>query len=444
MQTLENQTRARRSLRLGRLTLIAVLLACLPAFLVTPGHAAGPGGNAASPALVNTGDTLFDRYALAVDQRIEATTVEQIAEVKYAAAVPDTTLAAWENEFGADPRYWELRYFCAAAAKPGAALAPGFSAPADFLKEARKRGVASANTLMLLYPEMQREYNSQLDKQPETDAELAQSIAVMQHAEKDELELLDAAIALGANEAWPYYARAMYWFDLGEEDRGIAELEAGNAAPINVLPRPWPLPYIAEAVCKSRPPGSSAVCGAVTLASPDAPLYILTRLMTYTQDTRACCNLDGKLERLNAWNQFGCRLYESAPDLSSYGLQAVIFTGVAFYYVKNIEGDFSPEQQQTLQHIRGAITIAREIMSDRWDDKDPANEQAFDNPPGSAHEAARRGILPIYGGYGPYAAVNAILADLRQVHYPSLELPECMLKYEAMTEERAKAYRAED
>ena len=80
---------------------------------------------------------------------------------------------------------------------------------------------------------------------------------------------------LGSNEAWLRYSRAMYWFDLGEEDRGTAELEAGNAAPVNVLPRPWPLPYIAEAICKSTPPGSSAVCGAVTLASPDVSAIYL-------------------------------------------------------------------------------------------------------------------------------------------------------------------------
>ena len=61
---------------------------------------------------------------------------------KFAAVIPDTSLAAWENEFGADPRYWELRYFCATASKPGASLAPGFSGLADFLKEARMRGIA--------------------------------------------------------------------------------------------------------------------------------------------------------------------------------------------------------------------------------------------------------------------------------------------------------------
>jgi hypothetical protein len=444
MHTLDSQTRARRSLRLGRLTLIAVLLACLPAFMVTPGHAAGPDGNAASPALVSTGDALFDRYALEVDKRIEATTVEQIAEVKYAAAVPDSTLAAWENEFGADPRYWELRYFCAAAAKPGAVLAPGFSAPADFLKEARRRGAATANTLLLLDPELRREYNSQLDKQPETDAELAQSIATMQRAEKDELELLDAAVALGANEAWPYYTRAMYWFDLGEEDRGIAELEAGNAAPINVLPRPWPLPDIAGAVCKSAVPGSTAVCGAITLASSDMLFYDQYHVNEYLLNTNMCCDLDGKLDRYNAWHQFGCRLYTSAPDIGLCGLEAIVVISVARLYVDNIKGDFSPEQQETLQRMLGATTTAREIMSDCWADQDPANEKAFDNPPGSAHEAARRGILPIHEGNRPYAALAPILTDLQQVHYPELKLPKCLLKYEAMTLERAKAYRAEN
>ena len=426
------------------LRLPAVLLIVSCWMLLSPAApcvaASGADSSAATP-VTSAGDALFDRYAVEVDKLIEATPIEKLAEVRFAAAIPDATLAAWEDEFGKDGRYWELRYFCAITKKPGSPFAPGFGTPADFLREAQKRGVASANTLLLLYPCMQREYDALLEKQPATEKELEQAIAVMQMAEREELALLDAAIALGPDEAWPHYMKAIYWFDLGEMEAGNLELCAGNGLPVNVLPRPWPLPYISKALMNPSLPGNSAVCGAIILAAAEQPFASWGRLSDAFLNTEECCSLDGKLERLNAWHQFGCRVYDSAPDLRICGIKAGANILGPLSYVSRISGDFSSQQQETLQRIRGAITLARKAMSREPAKEDPANDKAFDNPPGSAREAARRGILPAYDSYQTYVRYVTTFSDLKQLSYPGLELAQCLLAYEPMTEEQAKAYR---
>jgi hypothetical protein len=58
-----------------------------------------------------TGDALYDRYARAVI-RNEAWKLFHAAGT-HPATLSDRLLARWEDDCGADPRYWQLRYWCA-------------------------------------------------------------------------------------------------------------------------------------------------------------------------------------------------------------------------------------------------------------------------------------------------------------------------------------------
>lgn len=393
-------------------------------------------GNTAGLPPAPTGDALFDRCAQAVDERImslPANSVEQPTAV-----VPtDTDLAAWEPKFGRDPRYWELRFFCARInfSQP---LAPGFSKPVDLLREAQKRGIASCNTLLLLYDQLRQEDYAALDAYTGADAP-----ALMREQEQQELELLNAAVAAGPDQAWAYYTRAQYWMELGAQDLVLEDLAAGNAAVHNDFPRPWPLPLLASAPGEKSPPGGAAVCGALWLAAISYPLPNYIRIKDHLREAFVCENMGGYGGYLESWHQFACRFGASAPDILIQSLVGQVLDGMISSYAEESGFGGSEIQADTLLRCRGAGAAIRDIVR---------------NATGSQQDPALVGtklgaILASLGctrGYYAYsylelcrerrtvAAIQPIFTDLSQVHYPELGLALGMLKYEPLTVEQLK------
>lgn len=424
---------------------------------------------------VPTGDALFDRYALAVDQRLNTFPASEAKDVAYLAALSDAELAQWESDFGQDPRYWELRYLCAKCGNPQSPLAADFANPSDFLDEAQKRGVATANTLLFRYKELREANDAELEpfappvkkekviveghdlgsrEVPNWDAlnnalplsqdpQAQAAIAIMQRQEQEQLALLNAAVKAGPDQAWPYYMRALYWFELGEQDQGLDDLEAGNAAPVNVFPAPWPRGYISACPAQPAPVGSAAVSGALlmTFVSYEIPLTDQD-LKDAMSSSLACMNLNGNPRPLEAWHQFACRFSQSYLDnrLFAIGRDSVI----SGYMEADQAAALTPEQLDTLQRCRGATLAYREAAlgatQDYW----------IDNAIALIPFAGIRGVA--VGAYLVHcdnwrwqhkAVPDTLVADLSQVHYPELALPECMKKYEALSREEVKRRRAE-
>lgn len=437
------------SLRLLRVSIAhgscagAAMLACAALLLhpSAPAQAAEPAVSSSPP--LATGDALFDRYAAALDARITAWGMQPTAEITAVAALPDTILAGWQREFGADPRYWELRYLCAVTGAPETALADGFSAPVDFLAQVRTRGLASANSLLLLYNELHAVHAAQLTPPADTAPGAVDLSAEMQRYEQEELELLDAAVAAGPLEAWPYYIRGWYWLELGEQDRGLADLAAGNAAPINAFPRPWPLAYVAQSALQSAAPGGEAVCGAIALLGMRYPQDNFMLAKGLMLDTAVCGNLDGKLSRCEAWHQFGCRLAGAMPENPQYSVYGTVFI-LSARPRADLAQDLQPAQTEVLQRIMGACIKGRAIILDCAKLYPAQTEvEAALRKAASPREAAASGLIFIRDEARCYPPLAAIFADLAQVHYPQLELPECLRQYEPMTTDEATEYKAQ-
>jgi hypothetical protein len=426
--------------------LIGLLLMLIPAIasaadgedaldrVLTAMTASNIGGTASAPP-APTGDALLDRYAQAVDEHIMSLT-DKGYEQPGAAIIPDTALAAWEPQFGQDPRYWELRYFCANVF-PGQPLAPGFSKPVDLLRESQKRGIASSNTLLLLYNQLRQEDNAALDAYTGNDGP-----ALMHEQEQRELELLNAAVAAGPDQAWTYYTRAQYWMELGSQDLVQQDLTAGNLAAQNVFPRPWPLPLLASAPGEKTPPGGAAVCGALWMAAISYPLPNYIRIKDHLREAFVCENLGGGGE-LEAWHQFACRFGAAAPDILIQSLVGQVLDSMISSYAEESGFGGREIQADTLLRCRGAGAAIRDIVRNTTSNQqDPVLQ-------GSKLGA----ILACFGcwrGYYAYSyldlcrerctvsAMQPIFTDLSQVHYPELGLALGMLKYEPLTIERAK------
>jgi hypothetical protein len=389
--------------------------------------------------LAPTGDALFDRYAKEVDALISAETAVVYDTLLYAAVVPDATLGAWEGQFSKDPRYWELRYLCARIAPRDPQAVGPAPEPAAFLREAQARGVATANTLLLLYGEVRGAHQRELDA---AGAEAGGGPERMRKQEREELVLLDAAVAAGPDEAWPHYMRALYWFDLGEQGKALEDMTAGNAAPENAFPLPWPTAYVSAAPGLAAPPGSAAVCGAIYSAAIVYPLPNFIRFKEHLRETFVCLNLGGSTVDLEAWHQFACRLGESVPAELIYVLVGVVLDGMVRSYVEeNYEGGAGDD---TLLRCRGAATAIRAMVTSQSD-------YAMNRVQAGALLVALEGSRGYYVAQYLHLceqwrltnAAQGVLADLSQVHYPALDLPACMLKYEPLTQEEAQHRGAE-
>jgi hypothetical protein len=403
-----------------------------------------------------TGDALFDRYAAAVDKRMAGSSMFDLSIHNPVAAIPDAELSTWEPEFGGDPRYWELRYFCAKGSEQ-AQLSGGFTTPSQLLTEAVQRGIATSNTLLLLAccsdtgswnlpPDMLQ--SSEQIGAPASDPDIAQ----MQLEEQAQLAVLNAAVKLDPRQAWGYYERAMYWFGLGDQARGLADLQEGNAAPVEADPCPWPLAEIANAPAETSPPWSAAVCGAIWdigwLHLNSSPFVLRSR--DHIRESLVCANLSGDSSSFETWHQYACHIALSADNNVQ---DSVVKIGTAKYieaalldYIEDSAGiALTDAQRETLEHVRGAcfgISLQPVFPSaSLW----ATGILAVLDPPQGYYTARYLGLCEEQH----YAnAAPAVFADLSQVHYPELALPECMKKYEALSaeeqqrraEERRKQY----
>jgi len=231
-----------------------------------------------------TGDTLWDTYTQALLGQL----VQQLLDFEdqpvsiYNSVLPQETILEWEAEFGDDPRFWQLCYVNANAFDLSYT---GFPAklkdyeysgprPLHYLERASALYVADKTAIALLVKEQisylhdqWRSYTTgEIDavtldgfpvgaNGPETDAWF----------EARELELLDSLVRNCPDESDSYYRRAEYWFQLGEWESALADLEAGNLASHNRVPIPFPFSFILDAARAGTPVGNELAAGAVAL-----------------------------------------------------------------------------------------------------------------------------------------------------------------------------------
>lgn len=208
--------------------------------------------------LTPTGDPLFDHYARAVRNR---QAWQLFAGVNgHPAALPDAQLAKWEPQFGNDPRYWELRYFCASAREAPAIAANGFGmideveSARAFLEEAISRGVARQSTLAPLL------------RSKEGDAQLEWMVRVA---------------AAAPDNAYGHYRLGEALFAGGDYPAARKALALGNGAPRNHVPHLFPLEMVWQNASAEQAAGSRFLSGAIIEAGNHVAQDYGVRLWRY-------------------------------------------------------------------------------------------------------------------------------------------------------------------
>jgi hypothetical protein len=140
---------------------------------------------------------------------------------------------------------------------------------------------------------------------------------------------------------------------------------------------------------------------------------------------------------LEAWHQFVCRYGQTGigNNLSTLGWDSIIRT----YLEEDQSCSLSPAQLETLQRCRGAATVL--IDARRGASLDYTIEGAVVLTPIAGWRGVAVGVYLAYDTDWLWQQCGdpaAVIADLSQVHYPELALPECMKKYEALTSEEVR------
>ncbi|MDQ3023372.1 MAG: hypothetical protein M3R04_03140 [bacterium] len=403
--------------------------------------------------LVPTGDALFDEWAKAVQAQIDGGVYGKTGE-------PAGVLsAAWfdglEKRFGSDPRYWELRYLNARAMRDTAddvdATAPSsgrFADPADILREADKRGVAKANTLLLLWLEASSErgesrseaWSRQLDEQglrkfERTRDEMAQLEALRLEHERtpaanipeSELDILRRAIQLAPDEAWPYYALGLDLIDMGRDEEGIAQIKAGNGLAWRT-PYPYPLPQLMWAAYATEPLGSQRISGASALlwisARPPNRLPQVKRAMASYLARHPGPVSDDAAALHTFITRVGLESLEAIAVLSAWVNTTMLAEAALETW------DLTTEQRDGLLRIRGAIEAAKESYH-------AAQEPWLYPEERVINKSLAYGESGVYlvawdmlrGDQDVVRAVAPHLSALSQFDYTTLELPEALAQY---------------
>lgn len=270
-----------------------------------------------------TGDALFDRYARAVI-RGQAWKLFHSGST-HPATLPDKLLASWEDDFGTDPRYWQLRYWCALHRYYNYHVftdghpwydnqRPSQREAEKYLQQAVNRGVANADTIWFLFQEERvnirhswDELETQLDELGASEQRRLQQ----EHgkwAEDRELELLDEMVDAGPDQAWPYYWRAKYWFELGETEQAQADLKAGNQAADNHIPRLFPISAMYKSLDQESAYGNQCVSGAVLEIYGYSAVINWNEWLEVGREVQLALALGGDLGLAADFHRFACRL----------------------------------------------------------------------------------------------------------------------------------------
>jgi hypothetical protein len=284
-----------------------------------------------------SGDALTDAYGQLVLARIGSP--ETRDNLDLTAAAPDVELAALEAQFGGESRYWELRYACGKVReRKGVFSAEGFQTPVDFLREARRRKAASANTLLLLYGE-----GAEAD--PPADAAAQQA-------------LLAEVVTTWPDSAWGHYLLAIELYAAGDAPGARAALAEGNAAGDPAAPLAFPASALNAALVAGGMLGNRRVTGAVDALRRFADTR---QQLTFQRDARKLLE-DGNpgLAELTAWLHCAARVSSGREsDLLSQAGAYNMVRAVATAGLRR--PDLSAAQRANLLRLNGAAEALKAI-----------------------------------------------------------------------------------
>jgi len=315
-----------------------------------------------------TGDALYDQYARTVIARNRWRLFHNRNNgVTY---LPDSLLETWEPEFGDDPHYWQLRWFCAkhkqaprivniSGARQRLPTDPQLNAW-QHLQEGVDRGAADWATWALLIREPGRAAVSSIDDEleqarnssPDPRTQQQAVAAVLARYEQIELNELDSMVEADVHQAWPYYLRAKYWMEYGELDNAIEDLKKGNHALCNELEKPFPVAFLLDRISAGDHLGSDIVAGAILEDDAWSAMPNWIKWKDHYKEAQLVTAMSGDLELTQQLHIAACRLGEAEHGSSiESSVAAVLFLMEAKELISGYSQDLSDEQRMTAWSI---------------------------------------------------------------------------------------------
>lgn len=410
-----------------------------------------------------TGDELFDRLAALIDSNLEA----ELSEARYwgfSELVQEDVIASWEGDFGNDPRYWELRYLLANSLTPEAFGMEGWKrefyyAKAEhangMLKEAIDRGIARPVTLYLYYISLRDLHYQQMEKllpgpslttsysqervthippRPDTDpALLEQTRQLRSKQEAEQLAVLNELVDSAPQMAWAHYARAMYWLELGELGKGLANLKSGNAAMDGVIPHGFPIGVALAGLGEDHPRGNAAVTAVLIGERKKLQMF---ESKDRVKESILVAMLSGDLSLANEWMHFSCRLVRDNPGLVYEWLATIVhFILINTSLQHEYSTALAPGQQAVLEHMLGAVDEAYILFRDKVLDTSSLDSLGVLLVVGGTKGEYVSNYIYMYYDYQTYQQATPIVNDIALIDLTTLNLPPELEKYDRLTPE---------
>ena len=384
-----------------------------------------------------TGDELFDRYAAQVHAQLLDGDYHGFINHAW---VSDEVLAQWEADFGDDPRYWELRFLCYDNMSYFDRQYPEhYSVCTGFLQEAIDRGIATANTLMVLYNYLRFSDEERHRAQGEYRIEIAPEFAMQLAA------LLDTAVELADDQAVPFYQRAFFRIEAGAIEEGLADLAIGNSQPMNTPSLPFPRGKVKAGINTLQPVGTAAVDGAIDTWLHYQNSQTVIHIDDHMLATLALIENQDDLYILDTWLDYIFRQPDVMDNQAGYYLSQIIVLWKLMDYVESQLPDIlTPTQLEMIRRLRGGqVEYNREFQRAmpysteciRWElPMCLAGRSMGTSTYFFLYEAVRT--------QDSAERMSAIFTALNTVDIRADEIPEQLMQFEPMTEaDRKQAFK---
>jgi hypothetical protein len=297
--------------------------------------------------------------------------------------LPDEQLDLLEPQFGDDPRYWQLRWWNARLRADGIGPAGTVLEPADWLRRGVERGARdAAGDWLLLQAERanrRREIGAQLEALAGATPRERASAYERQHAA--ELDALTELVERYPELSWFYYERAHLRMEWGDFEGGVEDLAAGNAAPLNAQPQPFPWSAVQARLAQQQEPAAAMdlegeyldmgapVDGLIVSAARTLPEPNYIYIKEHAKELQARLALGADFGELKTWHQYICRLGQMEGSSVIQWLVAVVLHNMVVHGALLYGPQLTNEQAAGLYMLNNRAASIRTRLINIADDE---------------------------------------------------------------------------
>jgi hypothetical protein len=336
-----------------------------------------------------TGDELYDTWARAVVGR--QSWLLFTGGGHHPTFLPDEQLAGWEQRFGEDPRYWELRYWNALQ-REGSGIHPRLVVNGSGIWNSREEAQPLLELAVERAPQdadlawfalqaqrvewrwQEYEDEERLNKLPAAQRG-AEQARLNEERETAERRLLTELAVAEPQNAFGHYMLAQHCFYLGEEVTGQGVLDAGNEALYCRVPSLFPVSFVRERIRAEQGLGSAAVAGAVSETAEGMAMPNYIKLREIGKEALVMLALSGDTAQLDGVHEMFCRIGAAENATSTVQLFAA---NSLEEFTTQFEGEYESELNAD-GHTRLALVHLLNAQVEKAEDA--RAEGGWDNDP---------------------------------------------------------------